>query len=109
MTPTRPGLQITPAPTWHGRLAQPLRHILLRLIAPMMGRFLAAHDELWNRQIEHNRALEQAHHRIDWLADEIAAANALAWDQVALSRRLADLEDKLAAGEDPNGKIVSAG
>jgi hypothetical protein len=97
MSATKPGLQITPAPTWHGRLAQPWRRIMLRLLAPMMGRFLTANDELWAANIELSRRLDEAHRRIDLLSDEIAAANALAWDQVALSRRLAELEDRLAS------------
>jgi predicted alpha-1,6-mannanase (GH76 family) len=80
-------------------LADPLRRVLFRLIAPMMGKFLVAHDEFCAANDELNRRLDEAHQRIDWLTDEIAAANALVWDQVALSRRLADLEDRLSSSE----------
>lgn len=93
---TTPGLDIRPAPTWHGRLAQPVRHVLLRLLAPMMSRFLIAHDELMTAYAEQALSLEDAQRRIDWLTDEVSAANALAWDQVAFARRLAELEDGLS-------------
>lgn len=97
MPATRPGLEVTRAPTWHGRLTQPVRRVLLKLMAPMMGRFLMAHDELCAANVELARRLEEAQRRVDWLTDEVAAANALVWDQVALSRRLADIEDRLAS------------
>jgi hypothetical protein len=96
---TKPGLQITPAPTWHGRLMQPARRLLLRLLAPMMSRFLTAHDELWAAHLETTRRLEETQRRLDLLTEEIAAANALVWDQVALARRLADLEDRLVVDQ----------
>jgi hypothetical protein len=97
--PTPPGLSITPAPTWQGRLIQPLRRVLLRLMAPMMNRFLTAHDELWAAHLELERRLEDTNRRLDLANEEIAAANALVWDQVALSRRLAQIEDQLASSE----------
>jgi hypothetical protein len=99
MPTTRPGLEVARAPTWHGRLTQPVRRVLLKLIAPMMGRFLTAHDELCAANLELTRRLDEAHRRIDWLTDEVASANALVWDQVALSRRLAALEDRLSSSE----------
>lgn len=95
---TQPGLEITRAPTWHGRLAQPFRRVVLRLVAPMMGRFLIAHNELVTANIELSRRLEDTQRRLDWATEEIAAANALVWDQVALSRRLAEIEDRIDSG-----------
>jgi hypothetical protein len=95
--PTKPGLEVVPAPTWHGRLMQPARRLLLRLIAPMLGRVLTANDELWASHQGMARQLEETQRRLDLLTEEIAAANALAWDQVALARRLSELEDQLAA------------
>jgi uncharacterized coiled-coil DUF342 family protein len=88
-------------------------------MAPMTSRFVRAHDELvatnanlaadlvtTRSELESVRVelgevsseLEDTHRRIDRLTDEIAAANALAWDHVALSRRLAQIEDELALG-----------
>ena len=102
-TMTRPGLEITRAPTWHGRMTAPLRRVLLRVLAPMMNRFVIAHDELAASQADLTRRLEDVQRRLDLATEEIAAANALAWDQVALARRLADLEERLAreASETP--------
>jgi hypothetical protein len=93
---TRPGLDITPAPTRRGLAAQPARRILRKLIAPMMGRFVRAHDELAWEHHQLRERVEDSERRLDRLTDEIAAANALAWDQVALARRLSELEDALS-------------
>jgi hypothetical protein len=70
---------------------------LLRLLAPMMSRFVVAHDELRGAHDALERRLQEANLRIDRLTEETAAANALAWDQVAIARRLAQLEERLAA------------
>lgn len=117
MSPTRPSVRVQPAPTWRGRLSTPVRHVLRQLIAPLLASFVWAYDELLGLIVDTRAALDQlrsaqdrlqvshdrlneriaeSHRRIDRLSDEIAAANALAWDQVALSRRLGELEDRLA-------------
>lgn len=95
MSPTTPGLEIVRGRTWRGRLLRPARWVQLRLLAPMLDRFVAANSELWGGYSELSRRLDEVDRRIDRLTEEIAAANALAWDQVALSRRLAILEDLL--------------
>ena len=118
MAPTRPSLTVSRAPTRRGRASAPLRHLLRQLISPMMISFIDAYDELAGMLAETRAAQErlservadahrsyqqlservdETHRRLDRLTDEIAAANALAWDQVALARRLAELEDRLAS------------
>jgi septal ring factor EnvC (AmiA/AmiB activator) len=39
-------------------------------------------------------SVDEAHRRLNGLTDDVAAANALSWDQAALARRLAELEDQ---------------
>lgn len=96
---TRPGLTIPPASGPRGRLLASARLVLLRLLAPMLGRFLQAHEEIIQQLGAASARTDEAHRRLDRLTEETAAANALAWEQVALSRRLAAIERRLDAQE----------
>jgi len=92
---TRPGLTIPPPAGPRGRLLASVRLILLKLLAPMLGRFLQANDEMMQQLGAVSSRIDEAHRRLDRLTEETAAANALAWEQIALSRRLATIEQRL--------------
>lgn len=106
---TRPGLELSPAPTWRGRLAVPVRKLLLKLMRPMFGRFTRAHDEIMGQLGAVSMRVDEAHVRLNRLTEETAAANALAWDQVALARRLSQIEERLDAREQDRDAAGSAG
>ena len=93
---TRPILHLNPAPTWRGRLVAPVRKVLLKLMTGMFGRVTQAHDETVGSLGALSARLDQTQLRVDRLTEETAAANALAWDQVALARRLTQIEARLA-------------
>jgi hypothetical protein len=84
-----------------------VRWVLLRLLAPMLDRFLWAHDELAGRDDALERRLHDVQQRLDRLTEETAAANALAWDQMALARRLAAIEERLDGLPAPEGAAAA--
>jgi hypothetical protein len=85
------------APAGKRALLVPPRRLLRRLLRPFFQRQVDLYRELHERidAIEH--ALHTIRERQDRLAAETFAGVALGWDHVALSRRLACLEDAVEA------------
>lgn len=84
-------------PKRFGVVVVPARRVLRRLLRPMLYRQVELFRELGDEIEELKQRVETLEHRADELANSLKSAAALGWDHVALTRRLAALEDKLGS------------
>lgn len=79
------------------RAVIPFRRLLRRLLRPMLVRLADLLQSLGDRADEAARRLVAVETRMDRAEDRLQAAVAFGWDHVAVVRRLAALEDEVAA------------
>ncbi len=74
----------------------PLRRTLRRILRPMLVRLGDQLDSIMSRLDENEKQIECLHARHDQTVDQMQATIAFGWDYVAMTRRLAALEDQVA-------------
>ncbi len=84
-------------PSGSRRLVLPLRRILRRLLRPLFLRQVEILEELCRRLDDAEAGRTEQDRRQDALLSRIQATSAMGWDQVAMARRLAVLEDRVEA------------